>query len=111
MTSRTGDNEHYDQLGLQTRRAFLSGTATGLGAVALATLLDPRLARGESTQAKWRGVVNPLHHPARAKRVLWLTMASGASHLETFDWKPKLAEMHGKPMPESMTKGQQLAQL
>ena len=34
-------------------------------------------------------------------------MAGGPSHLETFDSKPKLAEMHGKPMPESMTKGQQ----
>jgi len=43
--------------------------------------------------------------------VIWLTMAGGPSHLETFDPKPKLAEMHGKPMPESLTKGQQLAQL
>ena len=49
--------------------------------------------------------------PAKAKRVIWLTMAGGPSHLETFDSKPKLAEMHGKPMPESMTKGQQIAQL
>ena len=38
-------------------------------------------------------------------------MAGGPSHLETFDYKPKLAEMHGKPMPESFTKGQQIAQL
>ncbi len=38
-------------------------------------------------------------------------MAGGPSHLETFDPKPKLAEMHGQPMPESFTKGQQLAQL
>jgi hypothetical protein len=38
-------------------------------------------------------------------------MAGGPSHLETFDPKPKLAEMDGKPMPESFTKGQQLAQL
>jgi len=38
-------------------------------------------------------------------------MAGGPSHLETFDPKPKLAEMDGQPMPESMTKGQQLAQL
>ena len=38
-------------------------------------------------------------------------MAGGPSQLETFDWKPKLAELHGTPMPESMTKGQQLAQL
>jgi hypothetical protein len=38
-------------------------------------------------------------------------MAGGMSHLETFDNKPKLAELHGKPMPESLTKGQQIAQL
>jgi hypothetical protein len=56
-------------------------------------------------------VIHPLHCQPKAKRVIWLTMAGGPSHLETFDPKPKLAEMHGKPMPESMTKGQQLAQL
>jgi hypothetical protein len=49
--------------------------------------------------------------PQRAKRVIWLTMAGGPSQLETFDPKPKLAEMDGEPMPESFTKGQQLAQL
>jgi hypothetical protein len=38
-------------------------------------------------------------------------MAGGPSQLETFDPKPKLAELHGEPMPESLTKGQQLAQL
>jgi hypothetical protein len=43
--------------------------------------------------------------------VIWLTMAGGPSHLETFDPKPKLAAMHRKPMPESFTRGQQLAQL
>jgi hypothetical protein len=55
--------------------------------------------------------VNPLHHPAKAKRVIFLYQAGGPSHLETFDYKPKLAEMHGKGMPESFTKGQQIAQL
>ncbi len=94
-----------------TRRAFLTGTATGLGAVALSTLLDSQAVYGAPAAERWNGVVRPRHHPAKAKRVIWLTMAGGASHLETFDWKPKLAEMHGKPMPESMTKGQQLAQL
>ncbi|MCB0188870.1 MAG: DUF1501 domain-containing protein, partial [Caldilineaceae bacterium] len=38
-------------------------------------------------------------------------MAGGPSHLETFDYKPKLAEMDGQPMPESFTKGQPIAQL
>jgi hypothetical protein len=43
--------------------------------------------------------------------VIWLAMAGGPSHLELFDRKPKLAEMDGRPMPESVTRGQQLAQL
>ena len=38
-------------------------------------------------------------------------MAGGPSHLETFDFKPKLKELHGKPMPKSFTEGQQIAQL
>ncbi len=58
-----------------------------------------------------RGVISPLPLPQKVKRVIWLTMAGGPSHLETFDPKPKLGEMHGQPMPESFTKGQQLAQL
>jgi hypothetical protein len=56
-------------------------------------------------------VVKPFHFPPKAKRVIWLTMAGGPSHLETFDPKPKLAAMHGQPMPESFTAGKQIAQL
>ena len=72
-------------------------------------MLDPAslLAAGCPPQ----GVLDPLPLPQKAKRVIWLTMAGGPSQLETFDPKPKLAEMHGQPMPESLTKGQQLAQL
>jgi len=57
------------------------------------------------------GTVNPLHVTPRAKRVIYLYMAGGPSHLESFDNKPKLAAMHGEPMPESLTKGQSIAQL
>jgi hypothetical protein len=49
--------------------------------------------------------------PPKAKRVIWLYMAGGMTHLDTFDHKPKLAAMNGQPMPESFTKGQQIAQL
>ena len=91
----------------QTRRAFLGRASHGLGALALASLLD----KANATAQPMRGVLGPLPLPQKAKRVIWLTMAGGPSHLETFDPKPKLAEMDGKPMPESMTKGQQLAQL
>ena len=96
-----------------TRRAFLGGGAAGLGSLALNALLSPQLL-GAATAAKpdrWRGVVNPLHHPAKIKRVIYLYQAGGPSHLEVFDPKPKLREMHGQPMPESFTKGQQIAQL
>ncbi len=78
------------------RRSFLGRNAQGVGAVALSSLM------AETANA------NPA---AKAKRVIWLYMAGGMSHLETFDPKPKLAELHGKPMPESYTKGQQIAQL
>jgi hypothetical protein len=89
------------------RRAFLGKTAQGVGAVALASLATPDTA----SAAALRGVLDPPPLPQKAKRVIWLTMAGGPSHLETFDHKPKLAELDGQPMPESMTKGQQLAQL
>ena len=43
--------------------------------------------------------------------MIWLYQAGGPTHLETFDYKPKLAQLHGQPMPESFTKGQPIAQL
>jgi len=88
------------------RRTFLRRSSAGLGFWALNTLFGSGL-RAAGTG----GVVNPLHHPAKAKRVIFLYQAGGPSHLETFDPKPKLAAMNGQPMPESFTKGQQIAQL
>jgi len=96
------------------RRTFLSRGLVGVGSLALHSLLDPRLVQAAQTSSQAtvsRGVVKPLHHAAKAKRVIYLYQAGGPSHLETFDYKPKLAEMNGQPMPESLTKGQQLAQL
>jgi hypothetical protein len=93
---------------LLKRRAFLGRTAQGLGAVALANLAG---LEGSALGAPQKGVLESLPLPQKAKRVIWLTMAGGPSHLETFDPKPKLVEMHGQPMPDSFTKGQQLAQL
>jgi len=91
------------------RRAFLRRSSTGLGSLALASLLgsDASAARLPRNQ----GVIRPFHIPPKAKRVIWLCMAGGPSHLETLDYKPKLAEMNGKPMPDSFTVGQPIAQL
>src|SRR6185436_14352339 len=86
-----------------------------VGLLALASLIHPALLRAATGAAakkdKWTGVVNPHHFPPKVRRVIWLTMAGGPSHLETFDYKPKLAELHQEPMPESVTQGKQIAQL
>ncbi len=91
------------------RRSFLNRGTTGIGALALAAMLhDSRAARSDG---KWTGVIRKPHVQPRAKRVIHLCMAGGPSHLETLDYKPKLAEMNGKPMPKSITEGQPIAQL
>ena len=94
---------------LASRRSFLNRSAYGIGSVALAALLNPAAARASGISPL--GAISPRHFAPRAKRVIYLYMAGGPSHLETLDYKPKLAEMSGKPMPESFTKGQPIAQL
>jgi hypothetical protein len=111
-------NPFYEHQLRLTRRALFGNAARGIGALALASLVNPSLLRaadapsaGGSKTEKWPGVISPPHYRPRIKRVIYLCMAGGPSHLETLDYKPKLAEMHGKPMPESFTKGQPIAQL
>ncbi len=102
------------------RRAFLRGSTTGLGTLALASLLEPGLLVGNPVRNadipsampdRWRGVVSPFHHSPKIRRIIYLYMAGGPSHLETLDYKPTLARMSGKPMPESLTRGMPIAQL
>ena len=89
------------------RRTFLNSTGVSLGSAALSALMA-REGRSANSANEHR----PLpHHRARVKRVIFLYMSGGPSHLETFDEKPVLAKMHGQAMPESFTKGQPIAQL
>ncbi len=84
----------------------------GLGGIALASLLDEQLLSAvNAAPMSSLGVINPLHFKPRAKRIIWLYQAGGPSHLESFDHKPKLRAMNGRPMPESFTRGQPIAQL
>jgi hypothetical protein len=97
----------------ETRRAFL-GQTLGLGSLALATLLEADAARAAAPPTRRKGLPGlPTlpHFPPKARRVIWLYMSGGPSHLETFDYKPALADLDGKPMPESYTRGQPIAQL
>jgi hypothetical protein len=97
------------------RRAFLRRSSIGLGSIALASLLDrdlPALAAAPGGDiGTSSGVVRPLHHRPKVKRIIFLYMAGGPSQFETFDYKPGLAALDGKPMPGSFTKGQPIAQL
>jgi len=90
------------------RRTFLRASGVGLGHVAFSGMLA-RDAFAANANAPGRS--DTPHHRPKVKRVIFLCMAGGPSHLETFDYKPKLAELDGQPMPESYTKGQPIAQL
>ncbi|PCH54804.1 MAG: sulfatase [Verrucomicrobiales bacterium] len=96
---------------LINRRSFLSRTSLGLGATALASLAKPDWLSAASGPNSIGGLPGLPHLAAKAKRVIFLCMAGGPSHLETFDYKPELARLDGQPMPESFTKGQPIAQL
>lgn len=90
-----------------SRRTFLRSSGLGLGSLALASLLKD----DSSAASRVTGVSGIPHFAAKAKRVIFLCMAGGPSHLETFDYKPELAKMDGRAMPESFTAGQPIAQL
>lgn len=96
------------------RRTFLRTTGVSLGSTALATLANPQILSA-STSTSGLGVQAGIdgfpNLPPRIKRVIFLYMSGGPSQFETFDHKPKLAEMDGRPMPESFTQGQPIAQL
>ncbi|MCA9060580.1 MAG: DUF1501 domain-containing protein, partial [Planctomycetaceae bacterium] len=83
------------------RRAFLTSSGIGFGAAAFSSLLMGRetLADSESG-SRSDGLPRLPRLPARIRRVIFLCMAGGPSHLETFDYKPELEAMDGKPMPE-----------
>ncbi len=89
------------------RRTFLNNTGLSFGSAALLS----QLTRAEGLVEKYPGLSGFPHHAPKAKRVIFLCMSGGPSHLETFDYKPQLDKLNGKAMPESFTKGQPIAQL
>ncbi|MEM9345976.1 MAG: DUF1501 domain-containing protein [Planctomycetota bacterium] len=114
--SRLADlvHERYEQMQRVSRRQFLGHMSLGIGAAALGSLMSAERAVAAASKtplSPLEGAIDPLHFAPKAKRVIFLCMAGGPSHLETFDYKPELAKMDRKPMPESFTKGQPIAQL
>jgi uncharacterized protein (DUF1501 family) len=93
------------------RRHFLGRSATGLGTAALASLLAGDLPAATKTGASLRGTPGILarpHHIPRAKNIIYLVMSGGPSHIDLFDYEPKLAEYHGTELPVSVRMGQRI---
>jgi hypothetical protein len=90
-----------------TRRHFFGLASTGLGAAALASLLNPRLFAGAGQKP---GLPELPHFAPKAKSVIFLHQSGGPSQLDLFDPKPGLAKLRGTEMPASVRMGQRVAQ-
>lgn len=89
------------------RRQFFSRLGTGIGSVALGSLLIPDLFSGKAPEAG--GLIPGMPHFApRAKRIIYLFQSGAPSQLESFDYKPMLRQMMGQDLPESVRSGQRL---
>ena len=93
-----------------TRRHLFSQCALGLGSIALASLLNES-SLGAPAHVPSANPLSPRqpHFRARAKNVIYLFMAGGPSQLELFDYKPKLIELNGTPIPDSYIAGKRFA--
>ncbi|MDH3584009.1 MAG: DUF1501 domain-containing protein [Phycisphaerae bacterium] len=87
---------------MQTRRQLFGRTALGLGTAAVASALGPDLRAASVAGA------GATHHAAKAKRVIYLFMSGGPSHHDLWDYKPKMQEMFGKPLPDHVRDGQRI---
>ena len=84
-----------------SRRAFLAQAGGGFGMLALASLLADDAAGGAAGGPASPWAPKPTHFPAKAKRVIWLFMHGGPSHVDLFDPKPDLVKHAGQPVPDS----------
>jgi hypothetical protein len=104
-------NFPHDWNQLASRRAFLARSSTGLGALALASLLDRKLFGAEKKIIGGKpeqGIVKQLHHPAKAKRIIYLFQSGAPSHMDLFDPKPRLKELTNTELPASVRMGQRI---
>ena len=83
-----------------SRRQLLQNCGAGFGTIALNDLLARTASAGQNSSAASNPLLSrPGHFPARAKRVIFLFMHGGPSHVDTFDYKPLLAKHDGQPLP------------
>ena len=92
-----------------TRREFFGRTANGIGTAALAGLLARDGYAAPAEAGRVGGLPGLPHIAPRAKHVIYLFQNGGPTHVDLFDWKPKLAEMQGKPVPEEYIGGRRFS--
>jgi hypothetical protein len=97
VSSRVGSTQPDSAV---SRRRMLNHCSSGFGAVALSALLAREAAADDSQAMPWSSAV------PRARNVIFLYMSGGVSHVDSFDPKPKLNELHGKPMPVTVQRTQ-----
>ena len=108
-------NEMQDFLKAVTRRHFFRQTGFGIGAAALTTLINHYSFGSDLTSTVPAiGAVNPMvprqpHFAPKAKSIIYLMMAGAPSQVDLLDYKPKLQELDGQHIPESMVKGERFA--
>jgi len=94
---------------LQTRRQLFGRAALGVGTAAMANLLGTANAVGSSSSLSGDEELNGgIHHRAKAKRVIYLFMSGGPSHLDLWDYKPKLKDLFKKQLPKEIRDGQRI---
>jgi hypothetical protein len=93
---------------LLTRRHFFGRSSVGIGAAALASLLNPQLFAAGNAPQGVPGILSSPHYAPRAKHVIYLFMSGGPSHIDLFDYKPKLGDYHGTELPATVRMGQRI---
>lgn len=92
-----------------TRRHFFSRSSVGIGAAALSSLMgSPSASASLPGNSAASGVINDLHLPAKAKRVIYLFMSGGPSQIDMWDHKPILNQRNGQELPAEIRMGQRL---
>ena len=99
-----------------TRRAFVNRLGAGFGAVALQAMLQTEARAGQVGRPPVIDPLNPFaprapHFAPRATSVIFLFMVGGPSQIDTFDYKPQLQKLHGKPLPASIRKAVEATKL
>ena len=99
----------YDAAQQITRRHFFRSAGVSVGAIAFASLIDRDLFGAGVGPGLERVPLKGLHFPAKAKSIIFLCQDGAPSQLDLFDYKPKLQQYHGTPVPEELVKGERFA--